>query len=295
MKDHADRFSFAGGITVEACAGGLLVRQGPEAYVARNWQLTPATADLIQTSIGAGIGCMIRDDHPRRNARWPNPRGVVYLAFSPSASGQWSVAIDTFNPRRGDYGFAVFNGKYHAQFVRAGIPFVFEGRNRTAGHLVVARDLVPRTLRALASFDHDVLALNRAPGAVEGFTTEYTIQRHLLTNWGQTPWGMHHEIIQDEFPVDGGRTSRRIDILARHRATGDLLILELKRAEATPDAVRQAASYRHALAQRPDLAPGRLSCALIAERFPPTVRTLAATQSVALWQISWPMLLRPVT
>ena len=129
MKNQISVKRFDLDLEVEQLAEGLLIRQGGEAYVARNWQLTPATEELIQTAVASGLGCMIREDHPRRNARWPNTRGVVYLAFSPGSTGQWSVAIDTFNLRRGTLGFGVFNGKYHEQFLRAGIPFVFEGRN----------------------------------------------------------------------------------------------------------------------------------------------------------------------
>lgn len=70
--------TFEGGIEVEALEKGLLVRQGRHAYVARNWQLSQATEELIETAINSGLCCMIRNDHPRRNARWPNPRGVVY-------------------------------------------------------------------------------------------------------------------------------------------------------------------------------------------------------------------------
>ena len=39
-------------------------------------------------------------------------------------------------------------------------------------------------------------------------------------------------MVQDEFPVDGGLTSRRIDILSHHASSQDWLIIELKRAEA---------------------------------------------------------------
>lgn len=74
---------YAGDLEVEEVEQGLLVQQGGQGYVARNWELSAATEELIQAAIAAGLGCMIRADHPRRNARWPNPRGVVYLAFSP--------------------------------------------------------------------------------------------------------------------------------------------------------------------------------------------------------------------
>jgi hypothetical protein len=202
--------AYPNGIEVEEVEGGLLVRQRGEAYVARNWRLTAPFERLIQTALESGLGCMIREDHPLRKARWPNERGVVYLAFSAAPDLQWSVAIDTFRAGRGDYGHAVFNGKYHTQFVEKGIPFVFEGRNKTSGHLVVARDTVIPTLKALSDFDHSVLALNRTVHQGDGFTTEYVIQHSIIANWEQTPWGERYDIVQDEFLVDGGLTSRRM-------------------------------------------------------------------------------------
>lgn len=256
---------FSGGLLVQETSSGLLVRQGDEAYVARNWRLSPQVEELIETAIGAGLGCMVRQDHPRKNARLPNSRGVVYLAFSPHASLQWSLAIDTVNQRTGDFGFGVFNGKYRAQFSAAQIPFDFEGRNKGAGHLVVQRHLVLPTLRKLAGFDHSVLAMNRTEHSGEGFTSEYVIQRSIIVNWKHTPWGATHQFIQDEFPVDGGLTSRRIDILARDRRTGDWLIVELKRAEANISAVHQVENYLLALGRRDDFASGTLHGVLVAE------------------------------
>jgi hypothetical protein len=279
---------FAGGIEVKDVEHGLLVRQDDEAYVARNWQLSLATEELIGTAVDAGLGCMIRDDHPRRNSRWPNTRGVVYLAFSPTPEVQWSLAIDTFHAGRGDYGFAVFNGKYQAQFTNAEIPFTFEGRNKGAGHLVVARQHVIPTLRSLAKLDHSVLALNRVTHEGDGFTTEYVLQRQILTNWAQTPWAERYDVAQDEYPVDGGRTSRRIDILARDRQTGDWLIIELKRAEASIAAVRQVADYLRALGGQDKFVHGRLDGVLVAERVSPVVRTAADNEGVAVYEARWP-------
>lgn len=58
---------FAGANQIKNLDGGLLVRQCAEAYIARNWQLSQPTEELIKTAIGAGLSCMIRNDHPRRN------------------------------------------------------------------------------------------------------------------------------------------------------------------------------------------------------------------------------------
>lgn len=281
--------NFKNGLTVEDVEGGLLVRQGDEAYIARDWHLTGSVERLIEAALASGLAYMIRDDHPRRNARWPNKRGVVYLAFSPTTDGHWSLAIDTFRAKSGEYGHAVFNGKYHEQFVAADIPFTFEMRNKTAGHLVVARDCVIPTLEALSDFDHSVLALNRKAHEGSGFTTEYVIQREILTKWDQTPWSMRYDVVQDEFPVDGGLTSRRIDILARDRLTGDWLVIELKRAEAKADAVHQVTDYLRALGKQDRFAHGRLDGVLVAERIPAIVRQLAKEEAISAYEITWPL------
>ena len=294
MASTVSNRMFRNGVTIENLDGGILVRQGDEAYVARNWQISAATVELIESAIDSGLGCMIREDHPRRNARWPNTRGVVYLAFSPTPETQWSLAIDTFRPARRDYSFAVFNGKYQEQFGHAGIPFVFEARNKGAGHLVVSRKEVIQTIKKLANFDHSVLALNRTDHGGEGFTTEYVLQRQIMTNWANTPWGKQYSIVQDEFPVDGGLTSRRIDILAHNFRSGDWLIIELKRAEASIAAVQQVARYLRALGQRDDFANGRLSGALVAERVPHPVRVAAEHEGVEVYEARWPLALTRV-
>lgn len=288
------RRSFGAGIEVEEIEEGLLVRQKDQAYVARGWRLADSVVTLIEKSVDCGLGCMIRDDHPRRNARWPNTRGTVYLAFSPSPAQQWSVAIDTFRAGRRDYGFAAFNGKYHEQFLRHGIPFVFEGRNKTAGHLIVIREQVIPTIEALVDFDHSVLTLNRSSHGGDGFTTEYVIQREIMENWDRLPFAERYDIVQDEFPVDGGLNSRRIDILARDRVTGDWLVIELKRAEAKIEAVHQVEDYLLALGRLDDFALGKLDGVLIAERIPHVVRKAASDASVTAYEIHWPLKLERV-
>jgi len=85
------------------------------------------------------------------------------------------LAIDTYHPKRRDYGAFVFNGKYHTQFVDVGIPLSFERRNKVSGHMVVARENVIRTIMALSGYDHSILALNGTTHNGEGFTTEYVL------------------------------------------------------------------------------------------------------------------------
>ena len=285
---------FPNGISLEEVEEGLLVQQGTEAYVARNWRLSPPVIELVEVAMAAGLRRMTRNDHPRRNARWPNRRGVVYLAFSPSVHQQWAMAIDTIRPTSGDFGHGVFNGKYHEEFVTRGLPFTFEKRNKGAGHLVVAREQVLPTLAALGEFDHQVLDLDRAERSHAGFATESDIQRAILNHWEETPFAKRHVIVQDEFRVDGGLNSRRIDVLARVPQTGDWLVIEIKRAEANSDAVRQVEDYLLALGQKDEFASGRLEGAVIAERISEAVRDAALHAGIAAYEIAWPATLRRI-
>jgi hypothetical protein len=281
-------------ILLEEIEDGLLVRQGAEAYVARNWCLSLPVVELVTVAMEAGLSWMIRNEHPRRNARWPNRRGVVYLAFSPSEHQQRSMAIDTVRPKSGDFGHGVFNGKYHEQFLTRGLPFTFEKRNKGAGHLVVSREHVLPTLRALGEFDHSVLDLGRVERNHSGFATEYEIQRAILNQWRETPFATSHVIVQDEYPVDGGLNSRRIDVLAQSPESGDWLVIEIKRAEANLDAVRQVEEYLLALGKKDEFAFGKLEGVLIAERISVAVRDAALHAGISAYEVKWPLGLRQV-
>ncbi len=276
-------------ITLEEVREGLLVQQHGEAYIARNWMLSEPVIELIQTAMSSGLTWMIRTDHPRQNARMPNRRGVVYLAFSPTQHQQWSMAIDSVRPKSGAYGHGVFNGKYHEQFVESGIPFKFEARNKTSGHLVVAREDVLTTLEALASLDHRVLDLGRTAREHDGFATEYEIQKAVMDGWATSPFGSRYKIVQDEYPIDGGLNSRRIDVLATDTSSGDWLVVEIKRAEANMDALHQLEDYLLSLGKKDEFAFGEIVGALVAERVPQAVREAAGHAGISAYEVTWPL------
>ena len=280
---------FKNGIELRNLDDGLLVKQFGDAYVARCWQLTDRTVKLVQTAIESGLHWMIREGHPRANALWPSGKGTVYLAFSPTRENQWSMAIDRFSRSRGDFGDAVFNGKYHEQFVQHGVAFEFEKRNRTAGHMVVASNHVLRTLRLLRKLDHRVLYLGRSNKTIEGFATEYDIQRALLFDWRNTVLSERYDVITDEFPVDLGQNPRRIDILCRDRDSDDRLVVEIKRAEANLDAIRQIKGYLRALNRRTDFRGIPVAGALVAERIPLAVRKEAKRSGIFAYEVSYPV------
>lgn len=56
------KFDF--GIELKDTERFLLVRRHNEAYVARNWRVTPAVIELVEIFHGSGLRWMIRKNHP---------------------------------------------------------------------------------------------------------------------------------------------------------------------------------------------------------------------------------------
>lgn len=285
---------FENGIRIEDTEHGLLVRQGGLAYVARNWRVAPPTLELFQAAIEAGLPWVIRDQHPAPAARWPNTRGRVHLSFSPSFTGLWSIAVDSFDPKRMDYGKAAFHGNYRQQFVERGIAFAFEKRNTGAGHMEVAREHVLPVLRMLRDFDHSVLNRQHGPRIGKGFIVESELQHALITQWHTTELGRRSKIHQEEYRVDIAISPRRIDILARLHDESGWIVVEIKRHEASIDAVRQVLDYMMALERGDRPLPGTLHGALVAERIPDRVREAARRAGIEAYEAAYPFALRRV-
>ncbi len=284
---------FRNGIQLEQLDGGLLVRQYRQAYFARNWRLSHNTLELVRTAVQSHLWWMIRNRHPQANARWPHGKGVVYLAFSPQRDDHWSLAIDTVSPSGDDFGHAVFNGKYRRQFEEHRVSFEFEKRNTRAGHMVVARDDVLKTIRLVANLDHSVLSNSAQQAVVDGFLTESDIQHALLGEWGETPFASFQSPRQ-EVPLGDRRNARRIDILAEHPITDEVLIVELKRAQASKDAVDQVLGYSRELGNQPDFVGRTLCRVFVAERVSDEVKDYARKHGVRAYEVSWPLALNRV-
>ena len=285
---------FENGISLTEIDEGLLIQQYDQAYVARKWRLSEVVVDLFRAALDSGLIWVIREGHPRVDCRWPSRRGVVYIAFSSTPQDQWSLAIDTVRKNGSDFGKAVFNGKYQEQFLRRGIKFSFEKRNLGAGHMEVARVDVFPTINALAEFEHSVLQLSRAGGSIIGFSTEYDIQNTIQHNWNDTPFARSTRLIGTEIPLDSGRNSRRIDILALDENSNSWLVIELKRASASMDALMQVQDYVLALPNIPAYANGDVLGVLIAERIPDDVRLAAKEMGISAFEIQFPLMFNKV-
>lgn len=278
---------FDNGIVLEEVDTGLLVRQWDDAYLAKRWRLSESVIELVECSIQSGLRWMIRERHPQHSRRWPSQTGTVYLAFSPTREGQWSLAIDTFRPASGEFGSGVFNGKYQYQFDESGLPYIFEKRNKTAGHLVVAKPDVISTVRALSGFNHHVLDLGREAQG-DGFHTEYDIQRSLIANWNRLDFGSQFSIVGDEVPLDQGMTPRRIDILAKHHSAPLYWVIELKRGEAPPSALEQVCGYVSSVCESARFGGIGAQGIIIAERIGVQLQSAAEQRDVVCYEIAWP-------
>ena len=286
---------FPNGVTLTDTEFGLRVSQYADSYIARKWRISPALLELVQTAFESKLCWLIRDGHPQVHSLWPSTKGRAYIAFSPTRDKHWSLAIDTVNSAGLNYGKAVFNGKYHEQFLRQDIPFSFEKRNTGSGHMEVSRDQVLPTIRKMLTFDHGVLYKNKSSIAVKGFSTEYDIQRSLLSSWAKTPFAENYKVLGDEVSVDLGlrNSSRknlgRIDILAKHKKRDEYLVIEIKRAEANIAVLDQITGYLSALNKNNAIKGALIRGVLIAERIPQRVLTSAKRLGIDTYKIKYPI------
>ena len=274
---------------------GLMVTQYSDSYIARRWKISKNLVELVQTALDSKLFWLIRDGHPQVHALWPSTKGRAYLAFSPTRDKHWALAIDSVNSSGLDYGKAVFNGKYHEQFLKHGIKFSFEKRNTESGHMEVSRDQVLPIIRKMANFDHSVLYKNKSSTPVNGFSTEYDIQRSILSSWSKTPFAKRFEIIGDEVPVNlGSRNASRnnlgrIDILAKNIKLNEYLVIEIKRAEAHIEVLDQIKGYLAALRRNAQMSKASIKGVLVAERIPPQVLSSAKKLGFESYKIKYPI------
>ena len=277
---------FKYGIKLEDTDEGILVSQYDVSYIARGWKITRDVIELVNCCLNAGMRWMIRDNHPKRSNLFPNKKGVVYLAFSPTRENHWSMAIDSFRINQLNFKEGVFNGKYHSQFNRFKIPFQFEKRNRESGHLVVKREDLFSAVQKLNILDHSVLFFKKK-NYTEGFTHETDIQRYMILNWSKTPFS-NQELIGDEYPISSGRNSKRIDLLGFEQNSKSYSVIELKRAEPNVSSLSQVEEYCEILKKKNEFINHSFIPILIAERISERVKQEAVRKNILTYEISWP-------
>ena len=284
---------FKFGIIIEDVKEGLLVKQYEKKYIARNWKITKEVIDMISLCLDSGMRWMIRENHPKRSNLFPNKKGVVYLAFSPTKENQWSLAIDTFNPNSKKFRFGVFNGKYRTQFDKYKVPYKFERRNKTQGHMEVSREKLFMAIKTLSKLDHSVLFFNKKQIQAEGFIQETDMQRYLILNWKKTPFSKY-DLIGDEYPVTSGRNTKRIDLFGYYKKSNTYIIIELKKHEANQDALEQVNNYYKILKKKIEFKKSKFCKVLIAERIAKDIKIKATEKKIDTYEMNWPGLFKKI-
>ena len=156
----------------------------------------------------------------------------------------------------------------------------------------VARHKVLETIRKMSNFDHSVLYKNKSSEPINGFSTEYDIQRSLLLYWAKTPFAKDFTIVGDEVPINlAPRNSARTNLGDRYSSKGkkrdEYLIIEIKRAKATEEALKQISGYLSALKKREDMSLALLKGCLIAERIPKNIVSFAGQLGFTSYEIMY--------
>lgn len=85
------------GLSVKETKDGLVIKQGDEKYLARDWTLCPDVIKTIDRALNAGLRCLIREKHPRPKNRLT--KGVEHIGFSTSPDEPWVFVIDEHSTR----------------------------------------------------------------------------------------------------------------------------------------------------------------------------------------------------
>lgn len=227
------------GLTIFDDPRGLRIEQGADGYLALGWRLTHHVREFVDAAVGAGFSTLIRLEHPQPNRR---ERGVKYIGVSRTPHERWVAVLDQYSPATGLRGGAVrrftVEQTYRSVLEARGIPYLPErggGRN-----LFVEFDHHHDVFAAAAARVEDV---ETALGARHwsqikdeiGFVTEAVLETALLAAWSKIGAFGDLELI--------GNQLDHVDVVARHRRSRALILMELKRGLAGLEVLPQLDRY----------------------------------------------------
>jgi hypothetical protein len=198
-----------------------------------------ATLGFIDAALVTGFATLIRSQHPQPNRR---ERGVRYIGFSRTPHERWVAVLDQYSPatglRDGTVRQFTVEQAYRAVLDSNGIPYTQErsgGRN-----LFVEFDRHPDVFAAAAAHVEDVESGLGARHWIEvkdeiGFITEAVLETALISGWSTIKAFEDLDLLGNQ--VD------RVDIVARHRRSGALVLMELKRGVAGGEVLDQLDRY----------------------------------------------------
>lgn len=218
---------------------GLLIQQGGERYIARNWVLTDQVKAFISECIRHGLGCAIRYRHPAPNIRMT--KGINWIGFSRTPAERWVAVIDEFCPKVTRPSKVmqriVINKHYRGIVERAGINYWFQSSNVNNIHVDFAD--MPAAVRVCAKNAEVVeRALKtrqweEAKRAI-GLMVESHLEEYIVNNWQKQNFGRKLTFV--------GNQVKHMDIVARDEGKR-FYVFELKRGPAGIEVYDQLIRY----------------------------------------------------
>jgi hypothetical protein len=226
-------------LQVEEVNEGLMLTQGGDRYLARDWTLCADVIKTVDLAMGAQFPCVIRHRHPKPNKRLAD--GVQYIGFSRRPEERWVFVIDQYSTKtspRTEISQVTFEKHYRVVLENAGV----EWRQENAGgnNIFVPFRHIQRALAACVP--NTVELVEEAIGTREwearkaeiGLVTEALLETWMIQEWKSLPFGRRLNLVGSQVPANGF-----IDILASDTETGALVVFELKRGIAGIEVVRE--------------------------------------------------------
>ncbi|RMF92411.1 MAG: DUF91 domain-containing protein [Candidatus Schekmanbacteria bacterium] len=223
-------------LTIEQIGRGLLISQGGDSYVAKEWRLTQPVIDMIELALKYGLVCLIQNGHPQTSKREPKGDGAEYISFARKPNELSPVVLNANSPSnkkyRTDVKQVLFRKHYRHVLKQADIPFKVENF-RNASNIEVPVEYVEEAIKACQPY-FDIHAPKKGKrgiaGEYPGFRDEADIERWLMENLDDNSFDRRIQVIDRQVRVEGGI----IDILIKDKDSGGLVILEVKQGRAQP-------------------------------------------------------------
>ena len=231
---------------------GLRLSQNGRSYKASKWIGSREVKDVFELAFSADLTCIWQFNHPSDSKLYETGESVDYISFSRAHDLYWVFALDmdscpSGSPR--DKPQRLKFKKIYRHILRAhGISCKPEWRSPQNLH-VDLYDL-PQALKAIAGHVTDLSRMTGKKlrrGNPYGFADEDELHGFLLTNWAKIELFKDLDKIAKRNlggPV-GGRDGE-LDILAQHKFSGDIYVIELKdsaQASANHTVVDQLSRY----------------------------------------------------
>jgi hypothetical protein len=229
----------AADLTISAADRGLLIEQAGARYLAVDWRVTDQVRAFIEAAVSFGFTTLIRSQHPQPNRR---EKGVRYIGVSRTPHERWVAVLDQYSPATGLRGGTVrrftVEQAYRTVLGSHGIPYTQErggGRNLYV-EFERHRDVFAAAAAHVEAVESGLGARhwNQVKDEI-GFITEAVLETALISRWSTIK-------AFDDLDLLGNQVDR-VDLLARHRGSGALVLMELKRGVAGGEVLAQLDRY----------------------------------------------------